>query len=123
MLHKPGPLDEDEWVLVRQHPVIGERILSASPALRGVGAIVRATHERWDGNGYPGRIAGEEIPLAARIVAVCDAFAAMTSDRPYRAARSRRSAIEELCRCAGEQFDPAIVSAFCEVAAAAPARS
>jgi two-component system cell cycle response regulator len=112
VLHKPGPLDDDEWALMRQHTIIGERILLAAPALKPVAALVRASHERWDGAGYPDRLAGDAIPLGARIVAVCDAYDAMTSDRTYRAALTPGAAIAELQRCAGSQFDPAVVDAF-----------
>jgi diguanylate cyclase (GGDEF)-like protein len=112
ILHKPGALTESEWAFVRQHTVIGERILSAAPALASVGQIVRGTHERWDGGGYPDRLAGEEIPLEARIIGVCDAFDAMTSDRPYRPRMSVEPALHELERCAETQFDPAVVEAF-----------
>ena len=114
VLHKPGPLDEGEWTLIRQHTVIGQRILSAAPALHGVGTIVRATHERWDGEGYVDGLAGDAIPLAARIIAVCDTFGAMTSDRPYGAAVTLDDALAELRRCAGTQFDPEIVRVFCD---------
>jgi two-component system, cell cycle response regulator len=89
--------------------VIGQRILDASPALSQVGRIVRATHERWDGAGYPDGVEGEQIPIAARIIAVCDAYSAMTADRSYRKARTPDGALAELQRCAGSQFDPAIV--------------
>ena len=93
ILHKAGPLDEDEWRFVRQHTVVGERILGASLALRPIGRIVRATHERWDGTGYPDGLAGDEIPIEARIVFVCDAFEAMTGRPPVPAgARRGRSA-------------------------------
>ncbi|GIU94096.1 MAG: hypothetical protein KatS3mg012_0553 [Gaiellaceae bacterium] len=109
ILHKPGPLDEREWAFVRQHTVVGERILRASPALYDVAAIVRSTHERWDGSGYPDGLAGEEIPLAARIVCVCDAYDAMTSTRAYREALPPEEALAELERCAGTQFDPTVV--------------
>ena len=129
ILSKPGPLDEAEWSFVRQHTLVGDRILSAAPAMAGVGKLVRASHERYDGVGYPDGSSGEEIPLGARVVAVCDAYHAMTSDRPYQAAVGRREALEELRRCAGHQFDPAVVDAFCELVtreqrfqAAAPAR-
>jgi diguanylate cyclase (GGDEF)-like protein len=108
ILEKPGPLDEDEWTFVRQHTLLGERIVSSAPALQQVARIVRSTHERWDGNGYPDGLAGEEIPLEARIVFACDAFQAMTSDRPYGWQQSRQEAIAELRRCAGTQFDPRI---------------
>jgi diguanylate cyclase (GGDEF)-like protein len=114
ILDKPGALDPDEWEFVRQHTILGERILSAAPALRPVATIVRASHERWDGRGYPDRLGGEEIPLAARIVAVCDAYEAITSDRCYRSARSTDVARQELIREAGRQFDPKVVVAFLE---------
>ena len=109
ILHKPGPLDEREWAFVRQHTIVGERILRASPALRSVATVVRAAHENWDGTGYPDGLAGEDIPLAARIVFACDAYVAMTSDRPYRAALSPEEAMNELMRLAGTQFDPNVV--------------
>jgi diguanylate cyclase (GGDEF)-like protein len=115
VLHKPGPLTDEEWALMRQHTVIGQRILGAVPALRGVGTIVRATHERWDGTGYIDGLAGEAIPLAARIIAVCDAFEAMTAIRPYAAPAVTTEALDELRRCAGTQFDPEVVRAFCDV--------
>jgi diguanylate cyclase (GGDEF)-like protein len=111
ILQKPGPLTADERAFMQRHSVIGERILAAAPVLRTVARIVRAAHEQYDGTGYPDRIAGEQIPLAARIVAVCDAYDAMISDRPYRAAMPRAAAIAELERCAGTQFDPAVVAA------------
>jgi diguanylate cyclase (GGDEF)-like protein len=114
VLNKPGPLDKDEWALIQQHTVIGERILAAAPGLNGVSRIVRASHERWDGTGYVDGLAGEEIPLAARIIAVCDTFAAMTSDRLYRKAMRIEEAFAELKRCAGTQFDPRVVDAFCD---------
>jgi diguanylate cyclase (GGDEF)-like protein len=110
ILHKEGPLDEGEWAFVRQHPLVGERILRASPAFRNVATIVRATHERWDGGGYPDGLEGEEIPLAARILSVCDAYTAMTSQRAYRAALSPHEALAELERFAGTQFDPTVVA-------------
>ena len=112
ILDKPGPLDEDEWAFMRRHTLIGESILSASPALVPVAKLVRASHERFDGTGYPDRKAGNDIPLGARIVAVCDAYDAMTSNRAYRSAMSNEAAIEELRRAAGTQFDPAVVDAF-----------
>ena len=115
ILHKPGPLSEAEWGYMREHTIVGDRILSAAPALEGAAKIVRASHERFDGRGYPDRLAGQAIPLGARIVAVCDAFHAMTSDRPYRPALTVTLALEELHRCAGAQFDPAVVQAFDQV--------
>ena len=112
ILDKPAALDEDEWQFIRRHTIIGERIVAAAPALRPVAALVRSSHERWDGAGYPDRLAGEEIPLGARIVSVCDAFDAMVADRPYRAGMDPADALAELERCAGSQFDPAVVAAF-----------
>jgi diguanylate cyclase (GGDEF)-like protein len=112
ILHKPAPLDEDEWAFMRQHTIIGERILSAAPGLVSCGRLVRSSHERWDGGGYPDGLRGEEIPLGARIIAVCDAFDAMVTERPYSAAREYQDALAELRRCAGTQFDPVVVAAF-----------
>jgi two-component system, cell cycle response regulator len=117
ILTKPAALDHHEWEYVRQHTIIGERILSAAPALGPVAALVRSSHERWDGGGYPDGLAGDEIPLCARIVAVCDAFDAMLGGRPYRPARSVEVALEELRRFAGTQFDPDVVAAFAAVVA------
>ena len=115
VLQKAGPLDESEWDFVRQHTLVGDRILSAAPALSGVAKLVRASHERYDGMGYPDQTSGKEIPMGARIVAVCDAFHAMTSDRPYRPKLEADEAIDELRRCAGAQFDPQVVQVFCEL--------
>jgi diguanylate cyclase (GGDEF)-like protein len=115
ILDKPGPLDPVEWSFMRRHPLIGERILLAAPALRPVARLVRSSHERWDGTGYPDGLSGDEIPLGARVVAVCDAFNAMTTERPYREAVSDYDAIDELRACAGTQFDPMVVEAFCRV--------
>ena len=112
VLDKPGALSEEEWRFVRRHPVVGQRILTGSPVLREVAEIVRATHERWDGCGYPGGLAGSAIPLPARIIAVCDAYVAMTTDRPYRSALTAQVALTELRRCSGTQFDPEVVVAF-----------
>jgi HD-GYP domain-containing protein (c-di-GMP phosphodiesterase class II) len=97
---------------MHQHTIIGERIVSVAPALGRVGQLIRSSHERWDGAGYPDRLAGEEIPIGSRVIAVCDAYEAIVSDRPYRAARTPEEALVELRRCAGEQFDPAVVDAF-----------
>jgi two-component system, cell cycle response regulator len=115
ILDKPGPLDEDEWTFMRRHTIIGERIVAAAPALGPVATLVRASHERWDGGGYPDGLAGEEIPLGARIVAVCDSFDAMVAERPYREPRGDADALAELERCAGTQFDPRVVRAFAAV--------
>jgi two-component system cell cycle response regulator len=112
ILRKPSKLTEDEWVFIRQHTVVGQRILAVSPALRRIGDIVRSTHERWDGAGYPDGIEGTAIPLAARIIAVCDAYDAMTANRPYRPALDPDVAVAELERCAGTQFDPDVVAVF-----------
>jgi two-component system cell cycle response regulator len=120
VLRKPGPLTEEEWAFVRQHTIIGERILSAAPALLPVAKLVRASHERFDGSGYPDGLAGDAIPLGARIVGVCDAYDAMVSDRSYRPAMSKGDALEELLRCAGRQFDAAVVEAFITALTAQP---
>ena len=112
ILHKPGPLTPEEWVLMREHPVIGERILSPLPGLSDVARAVRHEHERWDGRGYPDGISGDDIPLASRIVLTCDAYHALVSDRPYRKRLSEATAEAELRRCAGTQFDPRVVDAL-----------
>jgi diguanylate cyclase (GGDEF)-like protein len=109
ILQKQGPLDEREWAFVRQHTLVGERILRASPALRSVASIVRSTHEQWDGGGYPDGLNGEEIPLPARIICACDAYTAMTSIRPYRPALTPNEALNELMRLAGSHFDANVV--------------
>jgi two-component system, cell cycle response regulator len=108
ILHKRGPLDEREWEFIHQHTVVGERILRASPAYQNIATIVRSSHERWDGSGYPDGIAGEAIPLASRIICACDAYDAMVSDRPYRPRLSTEDAIAEIERCAGTMFDPTV---------------
>ncbi|HXO09828.1 MAG TPA: HD domain-containing phosphohydrolase, partial [Solirubrobacteraceae bacterium] len=120
ILYKAGPLTESELGFMRQHPAIGERILGAAPALRPIAKLVRSTHERWDGKGYPDGIAGTQIPLGARIVAVCDAYNSMTSPRADRPAPDEMEAIAELRRRAGSQFDPHVVEAVC-TALGAPA--
>jgi len=108
ILRKPGPLDERDWEFVRQHTIVGERILRASPALRSVASIVRSSFESWDGSGYPDGLAGEAIPLQSRIIRACNAYVAMTSDRPYREALSVETALSELERLAGTVFDPTV---------------
>ena len=113
VLSKAEPLDEREIAFIRQHTLIGQRILDASPALNEVGRIVRATHERWDGDGYPDGLSGTAIPLPARIITVCDAYCAMVEDRAHGPVLSVPAALAELRRSAGSQFDPALVELFC----------
>ncbi|HKQ00521.1 MAG TPA: diguanylate cyclase, partial [Actinomycetes bacterium] len=115
VLNKPGPLEPAEWAFVRRHSLIGERIIGAAPALAGAAKLVRSTHERLDGSGYPDGLAGDQIPLGARIIAVSDAFTAMTSPRPHAAQFAIPEAIAELRRCAGTQFDPTVVDACSEL--------
>lgn len=117
ILNKPGPLEEPEWEFVRQHTLIGERIIASAAALVPVARLVRSSGERWDGAGYPDSLRGEQIPLGARVVAVCDAYAAMVSERPYSVAMRPSRALEELRQSAGSQFDPDVVAAFEQVAA------
>jgi putative nucleotidyltransferase with HDIG domain len=112
ILNKPGPLTEDEWEVMRTHPDVGEQILRPIQSLRSILPIVRHHHERWDGTGYPDRLVARAIPLGARIVAVCDAYRAMTEDRPYRAALSEVEARKELKLGAGSQFDEECVDAL-----------
>jgi diguanylate cyclase (GGDEF)-like protein len=123
ILNKEQTLDREEWDLMRRHTILGEQILSAAPTLRPLGRLVRATHERWDGTGYPDGLRGEEIPLGARIIAVCDAYDAMVSKRPYAIVLSEQEARRELRDNAGSQFDPVVVAAFFDaVPGDAPAR-
>ncbi len=112
ILHKPEALSSAELRFIRQYPIVGERILRAAPALAPVALLVRATHERWDGRGYPDGLRGDEPPLGARIIAVCDAYHALRSDLPYQPSRTHAEALAELRRCAGTQFDPAVVDAL-----------
>jgi len=112
ILEKPGALDADEWEYVRQHPLVGERIVAAAPALSEAARLVRSTHERWDGSGYPDGLAGEDIPLGSRIIAICDAYNAMMGARSYRPGIGEEMAFEQLRRCAGSQFDPELVRVF-----------
>ena len=121
ILQKAGPLTDDEWGFVHEHTLIGARIISAAPALAHVAKLVRSSHERWDGTGYPDRLAGDEIPIGSRIVSACDALAAMVTNRPYREAVDLPAALAELARCAGTQFDPAVVGALTVVLTTAPA--
>jgi two-component system, cell cycle response regulator len=117
ILNKPGPLEESEWGYVRQHTLIGERIIASAAALVPVARLVRSSGERWDGSGYPDSLRGDQIPLGSRVVAVCEAYAAMVSERPYSVAMRPSRALEELRRSAGSQFDPKVVAAFEQVAA------
>lgn len=112
ILNKPGPLDTSEWVLMRKHTLIGERIIEEAPALAHVAKYVRSTHERYDGCGYPDGLAGDSIPLIARIVSVCDAYEAMITTRVYGTVLTPQEAIGELRKHAGTQFDPEVVDAF-----------
>jgi two-component system, cell cycle response regulator len=114
ILHKPEPLTESEWALVEKHTVIGERVLAAAPALGPVAKVVRSTHERWDGQGYPDGLAGKAIPLASRVIFICDAYNAITEGRPYKRPLSREQALEVLREGAGTQFDPELVKVFAE---------
>jgi HD-GYP domain-containing protein (c-di-GMP phosphodiesterase class II) len=115
ILRKPGPLTEEEFATVRAHPELGEKILAPIDRLHDVRPIVRACHERWDGGGYPDGKRGEDIPVEARIVLVCDAFHAMVTDRPYRKRLCPTEAVRRLREGAGTQFDPAVVEAFVRI--------
>jgi two-component system, cell cycle response regulator len=117
ILNKPGPLEESEWEFVRQHTLIGERIIASAAALVPVARLVRSSGERWDGSGYPDSLCGEQIPLGARVIAVCEAYAAMVSERPYSVAMRPSRALEELRHSGGSQFDPEVVAAFERVVA------
>jgi two-component system cell cycle response regulator len=121
ILNKPGPLDEEEWEFMRQHTVLGERIVAAAPSLASVGRLIRSSHERWDGKGYPDRLAGDSIPLAARIIFICDAYDAMTAERPYSPARDPESTLAEIRECGGAQFDAELVEALEHVVRSRPA--
>ena len=112
ILLKPAKLTEEEWEFMRRHPALGYRILAQVPYLRPAAKIVLAHHERWDGDGYPRKLKGDEIPLGARIFAICDTYDAIISDRPYRKGQSPDAALAEILRCAGTQFDPEVVEAF-----------
>jgi putative nucleotidyltransferase with HDIG domain len=118
VINKPGPLDDEERALMNTHTILGQEMLERAGGLLGeVGPFVRSCHEHWDGNGYPDGLAGEDIPLVARIVCTCDAWSAMTSDRSYRRALSPEAATAELRTCAGTQFDPRVVDALLAVLA------
>lgn len=113
VLNKRGPLDPQEWEFMHRHTLIGERIVLAAPALVATAPLIRSSHEHLDGSGYPDGLFGKQIPLGSRIIAACDAFDAMTSDRSYRPARTISAALQELRRCANSQFDPDVVEALC----------
>ena len=119
ILEKPGPLDELEWEYMRRHTLIGERIVLAAPALAETAPLIRSSHERIDGTGYPDALEGPEIPLGSRIIAVCDAFDAMTTDRIYQPSIGVEAAFEELARHSGTQFDPVVVDALVQLHAIA----
>jgi HD-GYP domain-containing protein (c-di-GMP phosphodiesterase class II) len=116
IINKPGPLNAAERAVIETHTIVGEEMLDRVGGLLGhVGHLVRSCHEHWDGKGYPDKLLAEKIPLVARIVCACDAFSAMTTDRPYRAARTREDALAELQRCSGTQFDPLVIDALLRV--------
>jgi diguanylate cyclase (GGDEF)-like protein len=116
ILAKPGALSEQEWEFMKRHTVMGEQIIAAAgPSLSQIAPLVRASHERWDGTGYPDHLRGEEIPLGARIITICDSFRAMIDERVYKQAMSVEDALAELRRCAGTQFDPQLVEVFCRL--------
>ena len=121
VLRKPGPLDDKEWQLMACHVEWGAELLRHLPECETIAEIVRHHHERYDGGGYPDGLRGQEIPLASRVITVCDAYGAMISNRPYRRALPRRDALNELRDGAGEQFDPAAVAAVLSVADAVTA--
>ena len=117
IINKPGPLDDEEWAIMRRHTIEGEQMLErVGGVLAEVGRMVRSSHEHFDGSGYPDGLAGEEIPIEARMVTCCDAFSAMTTTRSYRKAMSLDAAIAELRACAGTQFDPRVAEALEELA-------
>jgi putative nucleotidyltransferase with HDIG domain len=118
VLNKPGTLNEREWAIMKMHTIEGQRMLEkVGGFMREIGRIVRASHERWDGGGYPDRLAGEAIPIEARVVCACDALNAMTTDRSYRSALPLSEAVAELERCSGSQFDPRVIRSLLKVLA------
>ena len=123
VLQKSSGLTAEEWTLVRAHPVVGAEIVSLVPALRPLAPLIRSHHEHWDGGGYPDGLSGTAIPLGARIVAVADAYRAITAARPYQQQRSPVEALAELERCAAAQFDPSVVRALIHLLAADAASS
>lgn len=115
ILNKPGKLTDEEWSIIKRHPEIGYRIISTSPEYQEIAYDILSHHERYDGKGYPQGLKGDEIPLRARIVAIADAYDAMTSNRPYRKALTKDEAIHEIMKASGTQFDPALVEIFLDV--------
>ncbi|NMB35634.1 MAG: HD-GYP domain-containing protein, partial [Firmicutes bacterium] len=115
ILLKPGPLTEEEWVQMKKHPEIGYRFARSVPELSPIAEYILSHHERWDGKGYPQGIKGDDIPLLSRVLAVVDAFDAMTNDRTYRKAMPKKEALAEIIRNAGTQFDPKVVDVFCQL--------
>jgi two-component system, cell cycle response regulator len=113
IMEKEGPLTDFEYDLMREHPLIGQNLIERKRELLPIGSLIRSTHEHWDGSGYPDGLNGAAIPLPARIVAICDAFDAMTKPRPYSSSLSITTALTEIQRCAGTQFDPGAVPVFC----------
>jgi len=120
ILHKRGPLTPEEWAVMAEHPVAGERILLRIPDLAVIAPVVRHEHEQWDGSGYPDGLRGRLIPIGSRIILACDAYHAMITDRPYRAAMGQDEAVAELRRGAGAQFDPDVVDALLDLLGHAP---
>jgi len=120
ILHKPGRLSAKEWDVIRTHPIIGADIIESVTSLRSVARLVRQDHERWDGKGYPYGLKGEEIDIGARVIITADSYHAMTSDRPYKKAKTKNEAIVEFKRNSGTQFDPKVVDAFLDIAQELP---
>jgi HD-GYP domain-containing protein (c-di-GMP phosphodiesterase class II) len=120
VLRKPGPLDESEWAIMREHPTTGARIVASIDGLAHLAPAIGAEHERWDGDGYPAGLAGTGIPLASRICLICDAYDAMVTDRPYRPSLGYRRAVAELRAAAGSQFDPELVDVLLRVLSTHP---
>lgn len=121
ILDKAGALTDDEWEVMRRHPVWGAEALQRTPGLEPVAVYVRLHHGRWDGNGYPDSLMGEQIPLLSRVLAACDAYSAMTEERPYGQALDRGTALAELRAGASEQFDPGVVAVLAELIEGEPA--